>query len=84
MCASSASRLATSLDVGWTSVLLEHHRTESVPDYLPKPTPDQSLFILTRGELGLAARHRGRWCKTAYEVGSAGLTPGGAAAEFRL
>lgn len=84
MCSSSASRLATSLDVGWTSILLEHHRTESVLDYRPKPTPDQSLFILTRGELDLAARHRGRWSKTAYEVGSAGLTPGGMAAEYRI
>ncbi len=84
MCASSSSRLATSLDAGWTSLLLEHHRTESVPDFRPKPTPDQSLFILTRGQLDLAARHRGRWTKSAYEVGSAGLTPGGMAPEFRL
>lgn len=84
MCSSTASRLATSLDVGWTSVLLEHHRTESVTDYRPKPTPDQSLFILTRGQADLTARHRGHWRKTAYEVGSAGLTPGGMAAEFRI
>jgi AraC family transcriptional regulator len=84
MCSSSASRLATSLDVGWTSVLLEHHRTEGLVDHRPKPTPDQSLFILTRGQLDLAARHGGRWCKTVYEVGSAGLTPGGMPAEFRL
>lgn len=84
MCSSSTSRLATSLDVGWTSLLLEHHRTGSVPDYRPKPTPDQSLFILTRGQLDLAARERGRWTKTTYDVGSAGLTPGGMAAEFRL
>ncbi len=84
MCSSTASRLATSLDAGWSSVLLEHHRTESLADYRPRPTPDQSVFILTRGQLDFAARHRGRWSKTAYEVGSAGLTPGGMAPEFRL
>lgn len=65
-------------------MLLEHHRAEGMIDYRPKPTPDQSVFMLTRGELDVAARASGRWCKTVYEVGSAGLTPGGMPAEFRL
>lgn len=84
MCAGGESRLATSLEVGWTSVLLEHHRTGGTLEYRPKPTPDQSIFVLTRGQLDLSARHGGSWSRTAYEVGSAGLTPGGMAPEMRI
>jgi AraC family transcriptional regulator len=84
LCSSNENRIASSLDAGWTSVLLEHQRTIGTIDYVTKPTPDQTLLVITRGRLDLATRGSGRWWKHTHEVGSAALTPSGTSAEHRL
>lgn len=76
--------VASSLDTGWTSLLLEHHRLDQTVEYETTSTPDQSIFLVTRGQLNLAARDGGAWRKAVHDVGSAGLTPGGAVSHLRI
>ena len=78
--------VASSLDTGWTSLLLEQHRLDldQAVEYETRSTPDQSIFLLTRGQMDLASRDGGAWRKSVYEVGSAGLTPGGVVSHLRL
>lgn len=84
LCPSAKNKVASSVDVGWTSLLLEHHRIEATVEHETTPTPDQTIIVLTRGQMELAARHEGHWYTAEYQVGSAGLTPGGVASHIRL
>lgn len=81
-CPSAENRIASSLQAGWTSVLLEHQRARDTADYWTRPTPDQAVLVLTRGQMDLAARREGRWFKSTLEVGSTALTPGGMSQRF--
>ena len=70
--------VASSLDCGWTSVLIERHRVE--PSYEPfqtRPTPDQTIVVMTRGEQELASFKAGFWRHATYHPGTVGMTPGG-------
>ncbi len=73
-----STTVATSLECGWTSVLVEHHRVE--PRYEPfetSPTPDQTIVVMTRGEQDLASFNAGLWRHAVYRPGTIGMTPGG-------
>lgn len=70
--------------MGWTSVLLEQHRVGDDVDYETRSTPDQRLFVLTRGRMDLHARRGGVWDKHAYSVGTAGLVPGDTTIRLRF
>ena len=73
-----AKVLASSVDYGWTSALVEHHRVE--PDGEPfetTPTPDQTIVVMLKGEQDIASFKAGTWRHAAYRSGTVGLTQGG-------
>ena len=70
--------LATSREIGWTSVLVDHHRVD--PGYEPfetRPTPDQTIVVMTRGEQEIGSFGAGTWRHAVYRPGTVGMTPGG-------
>ncbi|APR88291.1 Transcriptional regulator, AraC family protein [Minicystis rosea] len=76
--------LATSVDVGWTSLLLEHRRIEAPVEFETSPTPDQKLLVLTRGEAEVHGRRAGRCASAVYRAGSAGMGASGQTSRLRL
>lgn len=74
------SRLAiSSLDVGWTSVLLTAYESEGRSEAFEKPpTPDQTLVVITRGQAEIECLSGGTWRSAIRRTGSFGMTPGGA------
>jgi AraC family transcriptional regulator len=77
-------RLASSLDAGWTSLLLEHHMGRDFsPPFTTLATPDQTIVIATRGDHDIESQVHGRWRKAVYRPGSGGMTPGGDTATLR-
>lgn len=76
--------LASSADCGWTSLLLERHRSEGRCDAFDTlATPDQTLVIALRGSHELESFHAGRWHKAIYRPGSGGMTAGHATSRLR-
>jgi AraC family transcriptional regulator len=79
-----STKLASSADAGWTSLLIEQHRIDGATEaFETDRTPDQSIVVLTRGQMDLEAFHAGRWHKAVYQVGSVGMTPGGETGRLR-
>lgn len=59
--------LSSSLQIGWTSLLLEHHgscgRSEA---FTTLATPDQTIVIATRSDHEIECFGNGRWRKAVY------------------
>lgn len=76
--------LATSRDVGWTSVLVDHHRVQaSEKPFETVPTPDQTVVVMTRGEQEIEAFRAGVWRRATYRAGTIGMTAGGESDRLR-
>ena len=55
-------KIASSVDAGWSSVLLEHHQgTGSCEPFVTVPTPDQTIVVATRGDHELSVLRKGKW-----------------------
>ena len=69
--------VGSSRSVGWTSILVDHHRVQpSEQEFETAPTPDQTIVVMLRGEQQLEAFEDGLWRRTVYESGTVGATPG--------
>ena len=69
--------VASSRSVGWTSILVDHHRVvPSGEEFETAPTPDQTVVVMLKGEQHLEAFADGIWRRTVYEPGTVGTTPG--------
>ena len=76
--------LSSSLQVGWTSLLLEHNRVSPESDVFEiAPTPDQTIVVQTRGEQHLASFRGGRWSHAYYRPGTSGITQPNTTARLR-
>ena len=63
--------LATSVDVGWTSLLLDHRRCATpARELTTQPTPDLNLVVQTQGRQTVEVNKRGTWSRAAYGPGS--------------
>ena len=74
----NSTMLASSRELEWTSLLLDHHRIE--PDdttFETRATPDQTIVVMVRGEQQLESFTHGMWRHATYHAGTVGLTPGG-------
>lgn len=70
--------LFSTRELGWSSLLIDQLALRLTgEEYQSRATPDQSLVLMTRGSLEIESCNSGRWQKAAYNVGTAGLTPGG-------
>lgn len=70
--------LATSREMGWTSVLLRHHRTDPYDDpFETNGTPDQTIVVTTRGKQEVQSFNGGVWRTAIHHTGTIGMTPGG-------
>lgn len=76
--------VASSVDIGWKSLLLEQTRLPHSVEYDTRLTPDPHLFVLTRGTLKLTTRFAGSSQRWAYDAGTAGILPGGNVARLAL
>lgn len=73
-----STTLTTSRDVGWASLLVDHHR--DIPCEEPfetHPTPDHTIVVMTKGEQEVASFAAGIWQRAVYRAGTVGLTPPG-------
>lgn len=70
--------IATSRNVEWKSVLVDHHAVEAADCTLEsRATPDQRLSLMLRGEQQLGSFNDGRWRTATFRAGTIGMTPGG-------
>lgn len=73
--------LASSTDVGWTSLLVElREKPASIvapTSYESLTTPDQTFVMTVSGDIELERFDGGVWRRTVRQAGSATLTPGG-------
>ena len=73
-----SERVVDSLDLGWTSVLLDRHRDLPLGDvFEAPPTPDYTIVVMLRGEQTVHSCNAGRWSRAEYRAGVIGLTPPG-------
>ena len=76
--------LLSSVDVGWTSVLVERHIVRpSFEEITPLPTPDQTVVVMTHGLQEIEVLDRRAARRALYRPGSVGLTAGGEAERLR-
>ena len=69
---------ATSVDAGWTSVLIDQHRVYPDEDaFETHPTPDQTIVVMTRGEQEIGSYKGGIWRQAIYRAGTIGMTQSG-------
>ena len=67
----------SSRSVGWTSMLVDHHRVQpSEEEFETAATPDQTIVVMLKGEQHLEVFADGLWRRTVYEPGTVGTTPG--------
>ena len=79
-----ASTIATSRDIGWTSVLVEHNRAlASDEPFETLPTPDHTIVVMTRGEQEIEGLRGGIWRRSVYQPSTVGMTAGGETARLR-
>lgn len=70
--------LATSDDLGWTSLLAVHTSNAGRCEvYETAPTSDQLVAVTIRGAMTLESFAAGRWHKAVFQAGAAGLTAPG-------
>lgn len=71
-------KLACSLAVGWTSLLVQTlELSANVEPLETSPTPDQLLVLVTRGDYEVECFSDRSWKSAAYRPGLGGLTAGG-------
>lgn len=76
--------LASSVDAGWTALLLEHqHSRGASAPFTTLSTPDQTIVIATRGHHDIEVRTPAGWRMASYRPGSGGMTPAGGSAQLR-
>lgn len=77
-------RVLGSTDAGWTSVLLELHRSRGQsPVFEPAVTPDQTIVVAIEAEHELEVWRDGRWRRAVYRPGTVGLTAAHDSARMR-
>jgi AraC family transcriptional regulator len=70
--------VTSSETAGWTSVLVELHQGQASQEpFETRPTPDQTIVVMTRGKQELESFTGGSWRRAVYHVGTIGMTPGG-------
>lgn len=68
--------LATSTDIGWTSLLLDRMQGEGECDpFETHATSDLTLVVAVAGEHRIEVFTDGKWRRAVYQPGAAGLTP---------
>ncbi|WP_375382321.1 helix-turn-helix domain-containing protein [uncultured Sphingomonas sp.] len=73
----SGTLVGSSRSVGWTSILVDHHRVQpSEGEFETASTPDQTIVVMLKGEQHIEAFADGLWRRTVYEPGTVGTTPG--------
>ncbi len=76
--------IESSRELDWQSALVEHQQIlEHQDTFETRPTPDQTLVVMTRGEQELEVLSGGVWRRASYRPGAVGLTPGGATDRLR-
>ena len=76
--------IESSCDLGWSSVLVEHHQVLDAEDVFETlPTRDHTIVVMTRGEQHLQSYRSGSWRSTIYRPGTVGMTPSGAVSRLR-
>src|ERR1700761_4235364 len=70
-------RVASSVDAGWQALLLDIHEGVNRCDpFDTHPTPDTALVVTISGEHHLDAFRNGRWRRSVYQPGVAGIVRG--------
>ncbi len=76
--------IESSRELDWQSALVEHQQIlEHENTFETRPTPDQTIVVMTRGEQELEVLSGGVWRRATYRPGAVGLTPGGATDRLR-
>ena len=76
--------IESSRGLDWQSALVEHQQIlEHEDTFDTRPTPDQTIVVMTRGEQELEVLSSGTWRRATYRPGAVGLTPGGATDRLR-
>ena len=76
--------IESSRGLDWQSALVEHQQIlEHADTFETRPTPDQTIVVMTRGEQELDVLSAGFWRRASYRPGAVGLTPGGATDRLR-
>ncbi len=76
--------IASSRELGWTSMLVDHDRiVRSSEEFETRPTPDQTIVVMLRGEQHIEVRKRGEWRSASYGKGTVGMTAAGQADRLR-
>ena len=76
--------IESSRGLDWQSALVEHQQIlEHGDTFETRPTPDQTIVVMTRGEQQLEVLSGGVWRRASYRPGAVGLTPGGATDRLR-
>ena len=76
--------IESSRELDWQSALVEHQQIlEHWDTFETRPTPDQTIVVMTRGEQQLEVLSGGVWRRASYRPGAVGLTPGGATDRLR-
>ncbi len=71
-------KLSCSLNVGWTSLLIQRFETPAtVEDFETRTTPDQLIVVVTGGCREVESLSGGRWKKAVYNPTSVSMTPPG-------
>ena len=69
-------KLSCSLNVGWTSLLIQRFEPPAtVEDFKTHPTPDQLIVVVTGGCREVESFSGGRWKKAVYNPTSVSMTP---------
>ena len=70
--------LASSRDLGWRSLLIDKDRiTRSSEEFQTRPTPDQTIVVMLRGEQRIEVCKRRIWKGASYRAGTVGMTEAG-------
>ena len=76
--------IESSRELDWQSALVEHQQIlEHQDTFETRPTPDQTIVVMTRGEQELEVLSGGVLRRATYRPGAVGLTPGGATDRLR-
>ena len=76
--------IESSRELDWQSAPVEHQQIlEHEDTFETRPTPDQTMVVMTRGEQELEVLSGGVWRRATYRPGAVGLTPGGATDRLR-
>ena len=76
--------VASSRDMGWTSLLVDHDRiVRSSEEFETNPTPDQTIVVMLQGVQKIEVWKRGTWQGASYRAGTVGMTAVGQTDKLR-